>query len=125
VLEPKRGGPAPAEFVTCDHTIEGVHRDSKRGHFVSGFALSHLARMRKDRLERLIFMLGLIYGFLVLVAETERETRAWLCKRHWGLSLATFALDLLHQAGSAARRITRQACATVQFQAGWLRIGDC
>jgi DDE family transposase len=104
---------------------EGVHRDSKRGHFVSGFALSHMARMRKDRLERLIFMLGLIYGFLVLVAETERETRAWLCKRHWGLSLATFALELLHQAGSAARRITQQACATVQFQPGWLRIGDC
>jgi hypothetical protein len=104
---------------------EGVHRDSKRGHFVSGFALSHLARMRKDRLERLIFMLGLIYGFIVLVAETEREKRAWLCKRHWGLSLATFALELLHQAGSAARRITQQACATVQFQPGWLRIGDC
>jgi hypothetical protein len=99
---------------------EGTHLDVKRGHFVSGFALSHLSRMRPDRLERLLFMLGLVYGFLVLVAETQRDTRAWLCQRHWGLSLSTFALDLLHNAGSAARRIARQACASDKLHPLWL-----
>jgi Transposase DDE domain len=103
---------------------EGTHRDAQRGHFVFGFALSHLKRLRTDRLERLIFMLGLIYGFLVLVAETERETRAWLCRKRWGLSLCTFALDLLAAAGSAARQLAQRACATVRFEPLWLQNRD-
>jgi hypothetical protein len=61
---------------------EETHRDCKRGHFVSGFALSHLERMRADRLERYLFLLGLIYCFLILVAETDRETRQWFALRH-------------------------------------------
>ncbi|MGH7412521.1 MAG: hypothetical protein ACREJ6_15890, partial [Candidatus Methylomirabilis sp.] len=103
---------------------EEVHRDSKRGHFVSGFALSHLGRMRADRLERYVFFLGLFYCFLVLVAETERETREWLASRHWGLSLATFALDLLHTAGMSARRLAHQACASVRLEPLWVHGGD-
>jgi hypothetical protein len=104
---------------------EGVHRDAKRGHAVSGFGLSHMGRLRADRLERLVFMFSLIYGFLVLVAETEREERQWLCERHWGLSLAHYALDLLHAAGSAAVQIARQACASVFLEPVWLQGGDC
>jgi hypothetical protein len=78
--------------------LEGTHRDAQRGHFGS--------------------------GFLVLVAETERETRAWLCRKHWGLSLSTFALDLLAPAGSAARQLARRARATVRFKPLWLPIRD-
>ncbi len=105
-------------------TPEEVHRDTKHGHFLSGFALSHLGRLRHDRFQRLLFMLSLDYGFLVLVAEAERETRAWLCRRHWGLSLSTFALDLLRKAGSSARRLVQRACATVQFNPAWLENWD-
>jgi hypothetical protein len=74
---------------------EQTHRDCKHGHFLSGFALRHLERLRADRMERLLFCLGVCYAFLNLLAETRRETRAWLQERHWGLSLVTFALDLL------------------------------
>jgi hypothetical protein len=74
---------------------EQTHRDCKQGHFVSGFAVGHLRRLRADRLERLLFCLGLGYAFLNLLAETDRETREWLQRRHWGLSLVTFGLDLL------------------------------
>jgi len=103
---------------------EEMHRDAKRGHFVSGFALSHLGRMRRDRLERYLCILNLLYTFPVLVAETDRTTRAWLRARRWGLSLATFALDLLHAAGSGARRLAQQACASVTLQPLWLQSGD-
>ena len=92
---------------------EETHRDSKRGYAVSGFALGHLGRLRADRLERYLFFVGLIVGFLVLVAETQRESRRWLCERHWGLSLITFALDLLHTPGLSPWRMARQACASV------------
>jgi len=101
-----------------------MQRDSKRGHAVSGFALSHLGRMRVDRLERYLFFLGLIYCFLVLVAETQRETREWLAKRHWGLSLSTLALDLLHTVGESARHLAHQACASVHLEPLWTPGGD-
>lgn len=99
---------------------EEVHRDSKRGFAVSGFGLCHLGRLRLDRLERLIFIFSLIYGFLVLVAETARESREWLCERHWGLSLAQYALDLLHAPDASPLKITRQACASVRLEPLWL-----
>jgi hypothetical protein len=102
---------------------EGTHRDSKRGHAVAGFALSHLARLRQDRLERLVCLLSLVICFLVLVAETKRQERQWLCEQHWGLSLVTFGLDLLHAAGVAARRLALQACASVTLQPLWLQGG--
>jgi hypothetical protein len=104
---------------------EEVHRDSKRGFAVSGFGLCHLGRLRPDRLERLIFMFSLIYGFLVLVAETGRESREWLRERHWGLSLAQYALDLLHAPDASPTRIARQACASVRLEPLWLQGGDC
>jgi hypothetical protein len=103
---------------------EGTHRDCKRGHFVAGFALSHLNRLRQDRLERLVCLLSLIYCFLVLVAETDRAGRAWLCERHWGLALPTFALDLLHAPGTAVRHLAHQACASVKLEPLWLQCGD-
>jgi hypothetical protein len=104
---------------------EEVHRDSKRGFAVSGFGLCHLGRLRPDRLERLICMFSLIYGFLVLVAETARESREWLCERHWGLSLAHYALDLLHAPDASPTRIARRACASVRLEPLWLQGGDC
>lgn len=103
---------------------EGVHRDSKRGHLVAGFALAHLWRLRRDRLARLVCLLSLVLCFLVLVAETQRDVRQWLLQRHWGLSLITFGLDLLHAAGSSARRLAHQACASVTLQPLWLQGGD-
>jgi hypothetical protein len=104
---------------------EEVHRDSKRGYGVSGFGLCHLGRLRPDRLERLIFMFSLIYGFLVLVAETARASRDWLCARRWGLSLAHFALDLLHAPDVVPLQLARQACASVRLEPLWLEGGDC
>lgn len=104
---------------------EGVHRDGKRGFAVSGFGLNALGRLRADRLERYLLMFSLIYGFLVLVAETARESREWLGERHWGLSLGQYALDLLQSAGSNAIRIARQACASVHLEPLWLQGGDC
>jgi hypothetical protein len=103
---------------------EETHRDSKRGYGVSGFALSHLGRLRLDRLQRYLFFVGLMVGFLVLVAETQRESRRWLCERRWGLSLITFALDLLHTPGLSPWRLARQACASVKLKPLWLPAGD-
>jgi hypothetical protein len=84
-----------------------------------------MGRLRPDRLERLIFMVGLIYGYLVLVAETARESREWLCERHWGLSLAQYALDLLHAPGARPSQLARQACASVRLEPLWPTGGDC
>lgn len=103
---------------------EETHRDSKRGYAVSGFALSHLGRLRLDRLQRYLFFLGLIVGFLVLVAETQRESRRWLCERRWGLSLIMFALDLLHTPSLSPWRLARQACASPRLEPRWLPGGD-
>jgi hypothetical protein len=104
---------------------EEVHRDCKRGHAVGGFGLSHLGRMRADRLQRLMLVLALLACFLVLVAETERETREWLCRKGWGLGLLTMGLDLLHAAGKNANQLARRACASVTLQPLWLPGGDC
>jgi DDE family transposase len=104
---------------------EEVHRDSKRGFAVSGMGLCHLGRLRPDRLERLIGMFSLIYAYLVLVAETARESREWLCERHWGLSLAQYALDLLHAPNARPLQIARQACASVRLEPLWPTGGDC
>jgi len=103
---------------------EEVHGDAKRGHGVSGFGLSHLGRLRIDRLERYLLMFSMIYGFLVLVAETQREAQEWLRERHWGLSLVQFALDHLATAGSAAVRVARQACASTRLCPAWPTGGD-
>jgi hypothetical protein len=105
---------------------EQTHRDCKHGHFVSGFGLAHLKRLRKDRLQRLLFCLGLIYCFLILVAETEREERERLKRRHWGLSLITYALSLLETATRTGTvlALTKQALACVQLQPLWPKTGD-
>jgi Transposase DDE domain len=113
-----------AEWYRQRMSPEETHRDSKRGYAVSGFALSHLGRLRPDRLQRYLFFVGLMVGFLVLVAETRRESRRWLNERHWGLSLVTFALDLLHTPGLSPWRMARQACASVQLKPLWLPGGD-
>lgn len=99
---------------------EETHRDCKRGYAVAGFALCHLGRMRKDRLQRYLLIVALIACFLVLIAETERETREWLCRRHWGLGLLTMGLEVLHAAGTAANQLARRACASVTLQPLWL-----
>lgn len=103
---------------------EQTHRDCKHGHFVSGYGLAHLKRLRIDRVERLLFCLGLVYAYLVLLAETERDTRQWLINRHWGLSLATFALDLIDSLGRQLAKTTKQALASVRLQPLWFETGD-
>ena len=99
---------------------EETHRDYKRGYAVGGFALCHLGRMRRDRLQRYLLVLALVSCFLVLVAETEREAREWLKRKHWGLGLITMGLDLLHAAGTGAVRLARRACASVTLEPLWL-----
>jgi hypothetical protein len=99
---------------------EEIHRDCKRGYAVAGFALSHLGRMRRDRLQRYLLVVALLSCFLVVLAETEREMREWLCRRHWGLGLLAMGLEVLHAAGRNANRLARQACASVTFQPLWL-----
>jgi len=112
--------PHVARLYSQRMSPEELHRDCKRGYAVAGFGLSHLGRMRKDRLQRYLLIVALLACFLVLIAETERETRAWLCKRHWGLGLLTMGLDLLHAAGTAAHQLARRACASVTFHPLWL-----
>jgi len=99
---------------------EQTHRDCKKGHFVAGFGIGHLRRLRQDRLERLLFCVGLSYAFLNLLAETDRETRAWLQRRHWGLSLITFALDLIAFLEARLLKTTRKALAWVRWLPLWL-----
>jgi hypothetical protein len=103
---------------------EETYRDSKRGHLLDGFGLHRMRRLRRDRLERLLFVFGLVYGFLVLVAETEQQTRAELMRRYWRLSLVRFALDLLQHAPTRAPSRARQACASVRLEPLWLQTGD-
>lgn len=116
--------PRIAKLYGLRMSPEEVHRDAKRGHGVSGFGLAHLGRLRIDRLERYLLMFSMIYGFLVLVAETQREAQEWLRERHWGLSLVQFALDHLATVGSAAVRIARQACASTRLCPAWPTGGD-
>ena len=138
--DPKKGEPVEWRLITnLPETLlprapklyrdrmqpEETHRDCKRGHFVSGFALSHLGRMRRDRLERYLFLLGLIYCFLILVAETDRAGRQWFADRNWGLSLISFALDLLHAPGVKLRLLVQRALEWALLQPQWAENGDC
>jgi hypothetical protein len=134
-LDPKTGKPSEWRLVTnlpekhLPHvprlypqrmSPEETHWDYKRGYAVAGFGLCHLDRMRQDRLERYMLIMALVACFLVLVAETGRETRAWLCKKHWGIGLLTMGLDLFHGAGAAAKQLAKRACASVVLEPLWL-----
>lgn len=103
---------------------EQTHRDSKRGHFVSGFGLGHLRQMRPDRVERLVCCLGLLYAFLNLLAEAHREGREWLQRRHWGLSLVTYALDLVASLGAQLRRTLSQALQEGRWRPSWFVVPE-
>lgn len=103
---------------------EQTHRDYKRGHFVSGYALGHLGRMNETRLANLLFCIGLWTTFLILLAESETAARDWLIRRHWGLSLATFGLDLVRFLGAALREAVKQALDCVKLKPLWLETGD-
>jgi hypothetical protein len=139
VRHPKTGEPAPWYLITNlpedqlrraprlyaqRMQPEETYRDNKRGYLLSGFGLHALAGMRRDRLERYLILLGFLYGFLVLVAETEAATRAWLARRRWKLSLISFAFELLQAAPRQALRRARQACASRQLQPLWFVKGD-
>ncbi len=104
-------GAGQVEFVVCDYTIEETYRDSKRGYIGAGFGLHALKRLRPDRLARLRFCLGLVYGFLVLLAESERNLRAELWRQHFRLSLISYAFDALQAAPTLLRRMVKHACA--------------
>jgi hypothetical protein len=53
------------------------------------------------------FLLGLIYGFLVLLAETQRESRPGGQKRNaWSTFLITFVSDLFARMGLFSRQLT-------------------
>lgn len=103
---------------------EQTYRDAKRGYIVAGFGLHGLERLRRDRLERLLFLFGLVYGFLILIAESEKTLREELLSKHFRLALSTYALDILRQVPRLARRIARHACASTRFEALWLGSGD-
>lgn len=103
---------------------EQIHRDCKTGHFVSGFALGHMTRMHPERLQNLLFCVGLWYAFLILLAETEAATRAWLIDRHWGLSLTTFGLDLIRFVDRGLKRVIKQALDCGRLKPLWLETGD-
>jgi hypothetical protein len=103
---------------------EETYRDSKRGYINDGFGLHRLARLRRDRLERLLFCLGLVYGFLVLLAESERNLRADLWRQHFRLSLISYAFDALEAAPALLRQMVKHACAYTQLEPLWLLSGD-
>lgn len=103
---------------------EETYRDWKHGHLLAGFALTGLKQMRRDRLERLLFCLTLAYGFLVLLAEVERNVRDGFVRNHFRISVITFALDALRVIPHLIPRLARQACASVQLQPTWLQSGD-
>jgi hypothetical protein len=98
---------------------EETHRDVKRGAHCCGLALSHLGQLRLDRLERLVFLLSLVYSFLVLLGHTDLETHTWLKRKRWGLSIARLGLELLRHAGPLASRLAHHACARIQLQPAW------
>ena len=98
---------------------EETHRDVKRGAHQRGFALSHLGQLRLDRLERLVFLLSLVYSFLVLLGHTELDTHTWLKQKRWGLSIATLGRELLLHAGPLACRLARHACARIRLNPAW------
>jgi len=103
---------------------EETFRDWKAGFILSGGGLKGLKRLRRDRLERLLLCLVLAYGFLVLLAETERDLRESFVKRHFNLSLISFAFDMIRVAPEVIPRLARQACACVRLEPLWLQSGD-
>lgn len=103
---------------------EETYRDYKQGFILSGFGLKGLKRLRRDRLERLLCCLALVYGFLVLVAESEKKVRAEFAQRHFRLSLISFALDLVRAVPQFLLRLARQACASVRLEPLWPQSGD-
>lgn len=103
---------------------EETYRDCKQGFLLSGFGLTGLKRLRRDRLERLLCCLALVYGFLVLLAETEREVREQFARKHFRLSLISFALDALRVVPKLVPQLARQACACVKLEPLWLLSGD-
>jgi hypothetical protein len=92
--------------------------------FLSGFGLKGLKRMRRDRLERLLFCVVLAYGFLVLLAESERDLREGFVKRCFRLSMISFALDAIRTVPKLIPQLARQACACVRLEPLWLQSGD-
>lgn len=116
-------GIAPAIYRHRMHPEE-THRDCKRGHFLTGYALSHMVRLRIDRLERLLFCLSVQQAYLILIAETESGDRQWLKKRHWGLSLTTFGWELVRSLEGRLVEVTRKAMAIVCFRPAWVETGD-
>ena len=106
-------------LYTLRMSPEETHRDVKSGAHHGGLALSHLGRLRLDRLERLVFLLSLVYSFLVLVGHTELEIHAWLKQKRWGLSIATLGRELLLHAGPLASRLARHACARIRLDPAW------
>ena len=103
---------------------EETYRDYKRGYLLAGFGLHGLKRMRPDRLERLLFCLALVYGFLVLLAESERQLRQEFVQRHFRLSLISFALDVVRVIPKLIPQLARRACASVRLEPLWLQSGD-
>jgi len=97
---------------------EETHRDVRRGAH-GGFALGHLGQLRLDRLERLVFLLSLVYSFLVLLGQTELDTHTWFKRKHWGLSIATLGRELLLHAGPLASQLARHACARIKLDPAW------
>jgi len=95
---------------------EETYRDYKQGFILSGFGLKGLKRLRRDRLERLLCYVALVCGFLVLVAESEKEVRAAFAQRHFRLSLISFALDVVRVVPQLLLRLARQACASVRLE---------
>jgi hypothetical protein len=103
---------------------EETYRDYKQGYLLAGFGLKGLKQLRRDRLERLLCCLALIYGFLVLLAETERDLRESFARKHFRLSLISFALDALRVVPRLIPQLARQACASVRLEPLWLQSGD-
>jgi hypothetical protein len=103
---------------------EETYRDCKQGYILTGFGLKGLKQLRRDRLERMLFCLALAYGFLILLAETEREVRDGFVRCHFRLSLITFALDALRVIPKLIPQLARQACASLRLEPRWLQSGD-
>ena len=75
-------------------------------------------------MERLLFVVGLVFGFLVLLAESERALRDRLRRQHFKLSLTSYAFDALQAVPSLLRRMVKHACASTRLEPLWLQSGD-
>ena len=103
---------------------EETFRDYKQGFLLSGFGLKGLKLLRRDRLERMLCLLALVYGFLVLLAETEKAVREGFVRCHFRLSIISFALDAIRVIPQWIPKLARQACASIRLQPLWLQSGD-